>query len=293
MTTLDDYLLEDLVDDHLANHVMTLRAAALRAEYKNTETITATKELTDNDTPFQLITASGANRTVELAPEATTNHATVIYNNGGSNDVVVKDDSGTTTFATLNPGEWCMALPIGGVVWKVIDSNAFSGYSAVSSGAGAPGSTPAAVGNIYVDTTNLIIYVATGTSSSSDWKAQVGIATTQTLTNKRITPRVTSETSSATPTINTDNSDIHRITALAAAITSFTTNLSGTPTHGQKLIIEITDNGTARAITWGASFASTTVTLPTTTVISKLLRVGFLWDSADSTWDCVAVSQEA
>jgi hypothetical protein len=53
----------------------------------------------------------------------------------------------------------------------------------------------------------------------------------QTLTNKRITPRVTSETSSATPTINSDNTDVHRVTALATNITSMTTNLTGTPTH--------------------------------------------------------------
>ena len=123
MTTMANFLVEDLVDDHLAAHVMTLRRAALHAEYKNTETISATKELVDDDCPFQLITASGANRTVELAPEATTNHAVVIYNAGGSNNVLVKDDSGATTFATLEPGEWCMAVPIGGVTWKVIDSN--------------------------------------------------------------------------------------------------------------------------------------------------------------------------
>jgi hypothetical protein len=110
----------------------------------------------------------------------------------------------------------------------------------------------------------------------------------QTLTNKRITPRLTSETSSATPTINTDNTDIHSITALAAAITSFTTNLSGTPTEGQKLIIQITDDGTARALTFGSSFASTTVTLPTTTVISTRLRIGFMWNAVTSKWDCVA-----
>lgn len=106
--------------------------------------------------------------------------------------------------------------------------------------------------------------------------------------------RITSEASSATPTINTNNTDIHRITALAAAITSFTTNLSGTPTHGQKLIIEILDDATARAITWGASFRSTTQSpLPTTTTISKLLRCGFMYDSVDSIWDCVAVVEEA
>lgn len=119
------------------------------------------------------------------------------------------------------------------------------------------------------------------------------ISSTNTLTNKRITPRATTEASSATPTINTDNTDIHTITALAANITSFTTNLSGTPTEGQKLIIRIIDNGTARTIAWGASFAARGVALPTTTVLSKYLYVGFIWNTVTSTWDCIASSQEA
>jgi len=119
-----------------------------------------------------------------------------------------------------------------------------------------------------------------------------GRATTDTLTNKRITKRVGTVASDATPTINTDNVDLFTITALAAAITSFTTNLSGTPTIGQSLIIRILDNGTARAITWGASFASRGATLPTTTVLSKYLYVGFLWNGVASTWDCVSVGQE-
>lgn len=119
----------------------------------------------------------------------------------------------------------------------------------------------------------------------------VGRATTDTLTNKRVTKRVTSITSSATPTVNTDNCDCVDITALAAAITSMTTNLSGTPTNFQSLIYRIKDNGTARAITWGASFAANGVALPTTTVISKLLTVGFIWNG--SVWGCVASAQEA
>lgn len=40
----------------------------------------------------------------------------------------------------------------------------------VSYGDGAPTSTPAGVGDIYIDTTNDIVYIATGTSSSTDWK---------------------------------------------------------------------------------------------------------------------------
>lgn len=42
--------------------------------------------------------------------------------------------------------------------------------SVSSSGAGVPSSTPDKRGDIYVDTTNLKIYISTGTSSSADWK---------------------------------------------------------------------------------------------------------------------------
>jgi hypothetical protein len=112
---------------------------------------------------------------------------------------------------------------------------------------------------------------------------------TATLTNKRITKRVTSETSSATPTINTDNTDVHRITALAVNITSFTTNLTGTPNHGDLLRIEITGTAT-RTISWGASFEASTVALPTTTDGTNMLSVGFTWNSATSNWRCIAVA---
>lgn len=115
------------------------------------------------------------------------------------------------------------------------------------------------------------------------------ISSTNTLTNKRITKRVTTETSSATPTINTDNCDIHKVTALTTNITSMTTNLSGTPTDGQILIIQITGTA-ARTITWGSSFESSTVTLPTTTVTTARLDVGFIWNTATSKWRCIATA---
>lgn len=107
-----------------------------------------------------------------------------------------------------------------------------------------------------------------------------------------VAPRVSTEASSATPTINTDNVDAHSITALATAVTSMTTNLSGTPTNFQKLIIRFLDNATGRAITWGASFEDNGVALPTTTTASKLLTVGFIYDTASSKWGCVAVADE-
>jgi hypothetical protein len=70
-----------------------------------------------------------------------------------------------------------------------------------------------------------------------------------------------------------------------------TTNLSGTPVDGDLLIVRITDNGTARAITWGASFESSgNVGLPTTTVISTMLAVGFLWNTVTAKWRCIALA---
>lgn len=113
------------------------------------------------------------------------------------------------------------------------------------------------------------------------------ISSTSTLTNKRVTKRVVVTTQSATPVINTDNTDISQITGLAQAITSMSSSLSGTPVAGDMLMIQITDNGTARAITWGASFASTTIPLPTTTVASTMLRVLFQRNNANTVWDCI------
>ena len=116
----------------------------------------------------------------------------------------------------------------------------------------------------------------------------VGTTDTQTLTNKRITPRVSASTANtATPSLNTDNFDMMVITGQSVAITSFT--VTGTPTNGQKLWISITGT-TAIAITWGASFESSTVILPTTTVSTNRLDVGFVWNVATSKWRCVGTA---
>jgi hypothetical protein len=111
---------------------------------------------------------------------------------------------------------------------------------------------------------------------------------TATLTNKRVQPRVLASTAnSATPTLNTDSYDMMVITGQSVAITSFTTNLTGTPVNGQRLVIAITGT-TAIAITWGASFEASTLALPTTTVTTNRLDVGFIWNAATSKWRCVA-----
>jgi hypothetical protein len=112
---------------------------------------------------------------------------------------------------------------------------------------------------------------------------------------KKIIPNVQSVASSATITPNADTDTQVSVTALAVPATI--ASPTGTSSDGQTLIIRIEDNGTARALTWttGASgaYRAVGITLPTTTVASKVLYIGCKYNSADSRWDAVAVSQEA
>ena len=79
------------------------------------------------------------------------------------------------------------------------------------------------------------------------------------------------------------------ITGQTINITSMTTNLSGTPVNGQLLWISFTASSGTPTITWGASFESSTATLPTGMTTTRS-DVGFVWNTATSKWRCVAVA---
>lgn len=103
---------------------------------------------------------------------------------------------------------------------------------------------------------------------------------------------VTTTASSATPTPTGGSArNLFTVTALAEAA-AFAVP-SGTPANGNKLIIRIKDNATARALTWNAIYRAIGFTMPSTTVISKTLWVGGIYNSTDSKWDMLANSQEA
>ncbi len=81
------------------------------------------------------------------------------------------------------------------------------------------------------------------------------ISSTSTITNKRQQPRIVSAASYTTDTgtsLDVSTTDIFVITAQAGAL--LFNSPSGTPVQGEKLIIRIKDNGTARALTWNAVF---------------------------------------
>ncbi len=165
---------------------------------------------------------------------------------------------------------------------------------------------PTGTGNMVLSTAPTISTIELGNASDTTLsRSSAGVlavegvvipsvSSTNTLTNKRNTARITSiNIPGATPTINTDNCDCVTLTAVGTAITSMTTNLSGTPVNFDQLEFRIKDDGTARAITWGASFLAGPAALPTTTILSKALHVYFEWDSVRSGWVCLSTGSDA
>ena len=115
----------------------------------------------------------------------------------------------------------------------------------------------------------------------------VALTTTDTLTNKRVTPRILSAASYTTDTgtsLNCDNLDEFIVTAQAGALKL--NNPTGTPTDGQVLIVAVTGTA-ARALTYDTQFQASTVALPTTTVTTNRITIGFIWSAATSKWICV------
>jgi hypothetical protein len=112
-----------------------------------------------------------------------------------------------------------------------------------------------------------------------------------------IRPKVNSAATVTSPLAwNSTSFDQYALTGLANTLT-ISADANAAPADGQRMLFRIKDNGTARALTWTTgstnSFRVIGTTLPTTTVISKLVYVGCIYNAADSRWDVLAVGQEA
>jgi hypothetical protein len=105
----------------------------------------------------------------------------------------------------------------------------------------------------------------------------------QTLTNKRITPRVTTSTSTVTP--NADTDDQYNATALGATVTIAAP--TGTPTNGQRLTLRLA-SAAGTAITWNAIYEGRGIVLPSS--MTSFTYIGCIYNSTDSKWDVTAVT---
>jgi hypothetical protein len=90
-----------------------------------------------------------------------------------------------------------------------------------------------------------------------------------------------------------DTYDYFEITAQAAAL-NIANHSTSTPLGGEKLTIAITSDATPRALTYGTAYvAKGGVALPSTTVASKTLTLGFIYNAGLTKWNLVAAAQEA
>jgi hypothetical protein len=156
---------------------------------------------------------------------------------------------------------------------------------------GLTASTSTALGVGSIELGHATATTLTGASGvlSVEGAAVPTVSSTSTLTNKAITPRVTTISSNATWSPSADTDDIYEITAQAVDATTIS-NPSGTPVNGQKLMIRVTGTA-ARALTWSGSKwrASSDLALPTTTTTTKTMYLLFVYNTAGTaTWDLLA-----
>jgi len=102
--------------------------------------------------------------------------------------------------------------------------------------------------------------------------------------------KVQTVTSSSTVTPVSTN-DLVTITAQAVGLTL--ANPTGAFSEGKSLMIRIKDNGTAQTIAFGSNYRAIGITLPTTTVISKTLYLGIIYNSTDGKFDILGLNQQA
>jgi hypothetical protein len=123
----------------------------------------------------------------------------------------------------------------------------------------------------------------------------VDTTSVQTLTNKRINPRVSSTSTAVSVSPSLANHDMYFYTALQTAVS--VNPPVGTPTNGNRLMFRFKDNGVSRAITWRTTgtdaYRAVGVTLPLATTINKVTYVGCLYNANESFWDVIAVATQA
>ena len=156
--------------------------------------------------------------------------------------------------------------------------------------AGSPITTS---GTLAITLSGTALPIANGGTGATTL-AGASIATytgTETLTNKRIDPRVTSAASASSLTPSVATADVYAYTALAANLTINAP--TGTPLDGDKLIFRLLDNGTTRTLTWDPTYTVIGTTLPTLTTANKMVYVGCIYNAANTRWDVIAVTTQA
>ena len=114
----------------------------------------------------------------------------------------------------------------------------------------------------------------------------------QTLSNKRINPRVNSAVSTVTPNADTDD----QFNATALLPSAVIANPTGSPVDGQRLTIRLASAGAPVTLTWGNKYYFRGLLMPTT--LTSFSYIGCIYNyigigtslSPNSTWDVIALT---
>jgi hypothetical protein len=209
-----------------------------------------------------------------------------VASTGGTTPVISMPAATTSVSGYLTSTDWATFNGKGsGTVTSVA--------ATVPSFLSVTGSPVTTSGTLAITLSGTALPIANGGTGATTL-AGASIATysgTETLTNKRIDPRVTSAASASSLTPDISASDVYAYTALAAPLTIAAP--IGTPLDGDKLIFRLLDNGTSRALTWNGTYTVIGVTLPAATTISKTTYVGCIYNANNTRWDVIAVTTQA
>lgn len=135
-------------------------------------------------------------------------------------------------------------------------------------------------GKVYTPSASTADLLQLRSLTATEVTNAVSLTGTQTLTNKRITPRISVETYAASIGVDSDSFDILACDSVTADITINAP--TGTPTDGQELIVRLTQDGTgSHAVTFNAAF---NVNRQFIQDANETTTWRFRWVDSDSVW---------
>ena len=210
---------------------------------------------------------------------------------GGVKGLVKAPASGDAAAGKFLKADGNWAVPPGAGAGTTTNAVTFNnGGSGVASGGTFNGSTTVTISYNTLGAAPLASPTFTGTPAAptaANLTSTTQIATTAFVQQEKAS--VIQSVASATTVTPTFPNDQVNVTALAAACQLL--NPTGTAIE-KGIVVRFKDNGTPRALTYDTQYRAVGVTLPTTTVASKTLYIGMIYNSADTKWDVVSVAQE-
>lgn len=233
--------------------------------YTNNAVSALSASITNAATSFSITSGHGVKFPVTSASDY---FYVTLYDSAGNIEIVKVTTRATDTFTVTRAQDGTTAL-------------AFSAADKVELRV-----TKAVLDDIKTDTKGSL---TSGNVTTALGFTPLGPSSTDTLTNKRIQPRVLSATSSTTFSVNADSYDVAEMTMTGVAGTLAIGNPTGTPVNGQKLIYKLQTTN-AQTYNWGTIFqGSTDLALPTASSgTSKWDYYGFIYNSTATKWQLIA-----